>query len=148
MSITLLLIVLVAGLLAACGGAPAAAPASAPAGSAAAPAAAPIAVSALPVFSGATETPSDNLTAMLNSMVTGFKGESGVKNAEGKAYTVAEGTTWDAVKAFYADALGKAGWTAGESAENAAAYSQGNYALIIKFAPADTGYIMVLSEAK
>jgi hypothetical protein len=137
--------VLVASLLVACGGAPAAAPASAPA---AAPAAAAISMSSLPVFTGATEEASDNLTAMLDSLVTGFKGESGVKNAEGKAYTVPEGTTWDAVKAFYTEALGKAGWAAGESAENAAAYSQGNYALIIKFAPADTGYIVALSEAK
>jgi len=131
MSSMIVLALLVASMLAACGG-------GAPA---------PVAFSSLPVFSGATESTNELLTGLLQPMIEGSKAESTVKNVDGKAYDVPEGTTVDAVKSFYKSALEKGGWKEGQATEDGGVFVRGNQNLVIKYAEG-VGLITVLIEAK
>lgn len=107
----------------------------------------PVTFSQLPVFTGATESTNETLGALLGPMVDGLKGDSAIKSAEGKAYDVPAGTTWDAIKSFYSGALEKNGWTATESADNVQAWSRDKQVLVMRYADG-VGLIVVLSEAK
>jgi hypothetical protein len=89
-SITLIALLLVSSVLIACGGP------------------APVTFSSLPVFTGATETANPLMEPVLTAAVDALKAVS--QSAEGKAYDLPEGTTFDAIMAFYKPALEKGGW--------------------------------------
>ena len=131
MSITLVLALLIGSLLAACGG-------GAPA---------PVTFSSLPVFTDASESTNELLVGILGPMLDAMKAESSIKTVEGKAYDVPEGTTWDAVNAFYKPALEKGGWAAAEAGADNAAFTRGSQTFVIKYHDG-AGLITVLAEAK
>ena len=131
MSITLVLVLLVSSLLAACGG-------GAPA---------PVTFSSLPMFTGASESTNELLVGILGPMVDAMKAESAIKTVEGKAYDVPEGTTWDAVSSFYKAALEKGGWTSLQTGADNAAFTRGTQTFVIKYSDG-VGLIAVLAEAK
>jgi len=131
LSITLVFVMLIGSLLTACGG-------GAPA---------PITFSQVPVFTGASESTNELLVAVLGPMVDAMKAESSIKNVEGKAYDVPEGTTWDTVSSFYKTALEKNSWTSAQSGADNAAWTRGTQTVVIKYQDG-VGLIVVLAEAK
>jgi hypothetical protein len=131
MSITLVLVLLIGSMLAACGGG---APASVP-------------FSQLPVFTGATETTNATLNNALTTQLEKARSDAQIKNADGKVYDLPADTTWDAISSFYKTALEKAGWTVAQSGDNLLAFSRGQQAFVINFA-AGPVLIAVLTEMK
>jgi prepilin-type processing-associated H-X9-DG protein len=133
MSLTLVFVLLMAGVLTACGG-------GAPA---------PVTYSQVPLFTGATESTNAAVVSALGGMLDQLKAESTIQGTEGKAYDVPAGTTWDMVKSFYSTALEKAGWTQAKmnDANTNLGYARGKQAVNVLFADG-IGLIVILSEAK
>ncbi len=130
-SLTLVVALLVVSVLSACGGGT--------------PAAVPF--SQLPVYTGATETTNATLLDSMKTQIDKAKTNSAIANAEGKVYDLPADATWDAVSSFYKDALGKAGWTVAQTGDNLLAFSRGQQAFVINFAPGPV-LVVVLTEAK
>jgi hypothetical protein len=131
LGITLMLVLLISSVLAACGsGAPA-----------------PVTYGQLPLFTGATESTNEMLNGMLGGLLAQLKADSTIKNTEGKAYDVPAGTTWDAISSFYKSALEKAGWTLAKSTDANLGYARGNQAVNIMYVET-VGLVVVLTEAK
>jgi hypothetical protein len=131
MSITLVLVLLIGSLLTACGGAPA-----------------PVVFSSLPVFTGATESTNDLLTAGLQGGLDAAKADTTVQGAEGKVYGLPDGTTFDAIAAFYKTALEKDGWTLGSATAPNLVYARGKQALTLVQVEAVNGLVVVLTTLK
>ena len=130
MSITIILALLIGSLLTACGGAPA-----------------PVTFSSLPVFTGATETTNQALSAAVSGALDEMKAQPTVGGVEGKAYDVPAGTTFDAVAAFYKGALEKDGWTTVTSAAPNLGYGRGKQALNVTYLEG-VGILVMLSQVK
>ena len=130
-SLAMVLALLIVTVLAACGG-------GAPA---------PVTFNSLPVFTGATETTNQTLLDAVTTSVENAKASGQVKNVEGKVYELPADTAWDAVSSFYKPALEKMGWTVAQSGDNLLAFSRGQQAFIINYAPGPV-LIAVLTEAK
>jgi hypothetical protein len=125
-SITLAVLLLVSTVLTACGGP------------------APVTFNSLPVFTGATESTNDLLVAALPTAIDAAKAIS--QSAEGKAYDVPEGTTFDAIVAFYKPALEKGGWTVKSSSDPELVLTRGSQGLNIAYIGGINGLIVVLSQ--
>ena len=125
MSIILVLVLLVSSVLTACGGP------------------APVSFNSLPVFTGAVESTNELLTATLPTAVDAAKAVS--QSAEGKAYDAPEGTTWDAIVAFYKPELEKAGWTV-KSSSTELVLIRGSQGLNIAYIAELNGLFVVLSQ--
>ncbi len=128
-SITLTVLLLVSSVLTACGGA------------------APVTFSSLPVFTGATESTNEVLAAGLTSGTDAMKADSTVSSAEGKAYDVPQGTTFDAVASFYKSALEKGGWTTVMSTAPNLGFSRGKQGLNVTYLDG-VGLIAILTQLK
>ncbi len=117
LSITVVSALLIGSLLTACGG-------GAPA---------PVTFSSLPLFTGATESTNTALTSGLPETIDELKKQPNAANVEGKAYDLPAGTTFDAVAAFYKDALEKGGWTVVTSAAPSLSYTRGSQGFNITY---------------
>ena len=129
-SITLIALLLVSSVLTACGGVPA-----------------PVTLSSLPVFTGATDTANAALSAGLSAALDEMKTQPTIGGVEGKAYDLPEGTTFDAVAAFYKGALEKGGWTTVMSTSPSLGYTRGKQGLNITFLEG-VGMMVMLSNIK
>lgn len=126
---TMVLALLLGGVLAACGSAPA-----------------PIPFSQIPVFTGAKESTNDVLVATLGAAVDAAKGQNTTKSAEGKAYEAPEGTTFDAIVAFYKGALEKDGWAVQSSTAPALSLTRGKQGIVVTHVEAVGGIVVMLFE--
>jgi hypothetical protein len=129
-SLTLAVALLVVSVLSACGGAPA-----------------PATLGQLPVFTGATETTNTTILDSLKTQLDSAKTNPQIANADGKVYDLPADATWDAVSSFYKGEMDKAGWKVAQSGDNLLAFSRGQQAFVINFAPGPV-LIVVLTEAK
>lgn len=128
-SITLIALLLVSSVLTACGGP------------------APVTFSAVPVFTGATETANELLSAGFSQALSEMKTQPEISGVEGKAYDLPEGTSFDALAAFYKGALEKGGWTVGLSANPSLGYTRGKQGLNITYMEG-VGMMVMLSTLK
>lgn len=131
-SLILVVMLLMGSLLTACGG-------GAPA---------PVAFSALPIFTGATETTNATLNDAMTTQLEKARATNQVKSVEGKVYDVPADTSWDAVSSFYKTAMEKAGWTTAQTGDNLLAFSRGKQAFVLNYVAAVPALITVLTEEK
>jgi hypothetical protein len=129
MSVTVVFVMLIASVLTACGGP------------------APVTLSSLPVFTGATATTNDVLSAALTAATDEMKKTPNVGNVEAKAYDLPADTTFDAVAAFYKGALEKGGWAVGIATSPSLGYTRGSQALNITYMEG-VGMMVMLSTVK
>jgi hypothetical protein len=133
MSIILVLALLAASLLTACGAPPA-----------------PVALSSLPVFTGAAESTNEQLLALSQQALdAGKAADPNMKSLEIKVFDLPADTTFDALKAFYTPALEKAGWTTIASAPAPTlAFNRGNQQVAITHIEALNAVMVMLAEKK
>ena len=134
--LTLMSVLLVGSLVAACGGAPA-----------------PVAFSSMPVFTDATESTNAALNDILTTQIEKGRASGQVKSIDGKMYDVPADTTWEAVTSFYKTELEKTGWTAGQPltpqlGQEVLPFSRGKQAFVVSYLTDFPALFVVMTEEK